>query len=99
MALTLRDVRVLRVVLLADNDWDKAAHAYASEHDRHYGVIHTSEDWLTEFFFGISDEAKARRAKALPLINDDPTRIPDHIASGSDLPIDEGAKARFFGEA
>ncbi|MGD0289864.1 MAG: FAD-dependent monooxygenase [Candidatus Binataceae bacterium] len=99
MALTLRDVRVLRYALLADNDWDMAAHAYAAEHDRYYGVIHTCEDWLTEFFYGISTEAKARRAKALPLIDDDPTRIPDHIFSGPDLPIDEGMKARFFGEA
>lgn len=99
MALTLRDVRVLRDVLQADDDWDKAAQAYASEHDRYYGVIHTCEDWLTEFFYETSGEAKARRDKALPLINDDPTRIPDHIFSGPDLPIDEGMKARFFGEA
>jgi hypothetical protein len=63
------------------------------------GVIHTSEDWLTEFFYGTSAEAKARRDKAMPLINDDPTRIPDHIFSGPELPIDEGVKAHFFGEA
>ncbi len=63
MALTLRDVRVLSDTLLADDDWDKAAHAYASEHDRYYGVIHTCEDWLTEFFYGTSAEAKARRRR------------------------------------
>ena len=99
MALTLSDVRVLRDALLANNDWDTAAHAYASEHDRYYGVIHTCEDWLTEFFYGTSAEAKARRDKAMPLINDDPARIPDHIFSGPELPIDEGVKARFVGEA
>ncbi len=33
LSLTLRDIRVLRDRLLADTDWDRAAHAYAAEHD------------------------------------------------------------------
>src|SRR5262249_4065122 len=36
MSLTLRDVRVLRDALLGDDDWERAGHAYAAEHDRHY---------------------------------------------------------------
>ena len=98
MSLTLRDVRVLRDALIANENWDRAAHTYASEHDRYYRAVHTWEDWLTDFFFGISEEARARRARALPLIAEDPTRIPDHINSGPELPLNESVKARFFGE-
>jgi hypothetical protein len=36
---------------------------------------------------------------ALPLIMADPTRIPDHIMSGPELPIDDSVRARFFGAA
>jgi hypothetical protein len=32
---------------------------------------------LTELFYGICAEAKARREKAMPLINDDLSRGPD----------------------
>src|SRR5207245_1348633 len=39
-SLTLRDVRVLRDHLLANDDWNKAAEAYAAEHDRYYGALH-----------------------------------------------------------
>jgi 2-polyprenyl-6-methoxyphenol hydroxylase-like FAD-dependent oxidoreductase len=37
MSLTLRDLRLLRDRLLAEEDWDAAGHAYAEEHDRCYG--------------------------------------------------------------
>jgi menaquinone-9 beta-reductase len=99
LSLTLRDVRVLRDVLLLGNDWDSAGHAYAAEHDGYYRKVHAYEDLLTEFFFGTSAEAHARRAKAMPLIGEDPTRVPDHVFSGPDLPLDETVEARFFGEA
>jgi len=99
MSLTLRVVRLLRDVLLADDDWDKAADAYATEHDRYYGAVHSREDLLTEFFYGISAEAKARRDRAMPLINEDPSRVPDYVFSGPELPLDEGVKAHLFGEA
>ncbi|MGA2410096.1 MAG: FAD-dependent monooxygenase [Candidatus Binataceae bacterium] len=99
LALTLRDARVLRDMLLANDDWDRAAHAYAAEHDRYFKRIHDYEDVLTEFFYGTSAEAQARRAKALPLISEDPSRVPDHVFGGPELPLDEHVKARFFGDA
>jgi menaquinone-9 beta-reductase len=34
----------------------------------------------------------------MPLIQEDPSRIPDHIISGPELPINESVRARFFGE-
>jgi hypothetical protein len=65
--------------------------------DLYYEAVHRCEDLLTEFFYGISAEAKARRDKAMPLIND--PCVPDYIFSGPELPLDEGAKASLFGEA
>jgi hypothetical protein len=53
---------------------------------------------LFEMFFALGPDADAKRARALPKIAADPTRIPDHGASGPDLPYDESVRRRFFGE-
>ena len=98
LSLTVRDVRVLRDHLLGDDDWDSAGHAYADEHDRYYGVIHDVTRWNTQLFLEQSAAAEARRARALPLIAQDPTRVPDHIFSGPDLAFDDSVRQRFFGE-
>jgi len=60
----LRDVRVLQDYLLGHENWDEAGHAYAEAHDRHYGVIHTIDNWLSQIFFETGSVAEARRAKA-----------------------------------
>lgn len=98
LSLTLRDVRVLRDALTANDDWDAAGHAYATEHDRYFGVVHTAEDWMTQFFYEMGPEADARRARAFPLIAQDPTRVPDVINSGPDVVLDDAARRRFFAE-
>ena len=98
LGLTVRDVRVLRDHLLSRENWDEAGHAYAEEHDRHYGVIHTVENWLSQMFFETGPAGEERRARAFPLLAQDPTRAPDHILSGPDLPADETVRRRFFGE-
>jgi menaquinone-9 beta-reductase len=98
LSLTVRDVRVLQDALLIHQNWDEAGHAYAEAHDRHYGVMHTVDNWLSQMLFDIGPEAEARRARALPLLAQDPTRVPDHISSGPDLPADETVRRRFFGE-
>jgi 2-polyprenyl-6-methoxyphenol hydroxylase-like FAD-dependent oxidoreductase len=99
LALTVRDARELRDALSANDDWDAAGHAYASDHDRYYGVIHTVEDWMTQFFFEMGPEADARRERAFPLIAQDPTRVPDAIFSGPEATVvNEQTKRRFFGE-
>ena len=43
-------------------------------------------------------EAEARLARALPLLAQDGSRVPDHLFSGPDLPVDETVRRRFFGE-
>jgi 2-polyprenyl-6-methoxyphenol hydroxylase-like FAD-dependent oxidoreductase len=98
LSLTLRDVRVLRDQLLRHEDWDTAGHAYAAEHDRHFGLVHTVDNWLAELFYGADPAAEARRAKALLLIAQDPTRMLDHGFSGPELPVNETVRRRFFGE-
>ena len=97
-SLTVRDVRVLRDALLGDDRWDAAGHAYAHEHDRHYGVMHEVTRWFRDLFYAKGPEADARRARAFPLFAQDRARVPDHLFCGPDLPIDAATKRRFWGE-
>jgi len=80
LSLTLRDARVLRDQLSGGDDWDSAGHAYAVEHDRYFGVCRTFNDWLTELFYTPGPEGDAKRARALPLIAQDASRLPDASA-------------------
>jgi menaquinone-9 beta-reductase len=98
LSLTLRDVRTLSEKLLSYSQWDDAGNQYASEHRRYFSVIHASCGWLRQVFQEQGPEADERRASALPLIAADPTRIPDHIMSGPELPIDDNVRSRFFGQ-
>jgi 2-polyprenyl-6-methoxyphenol hydroxylase-like FAD-dependent oxidoreductase len=98
LSLTLRDARVLRDHLLATSNWETAGHAYAAEHDRHTDAIHTANLWHTELFLATGPQADARRARALPLIVQDPSRQPDTLFSGPEVPVNEDVRKRFFGE-
>jgi len=98
LSLALRDARVLSEELLADQDWVAAAGRYASRHDEHYGTIRTVSGWFHDVFQRLGPEAEARRARALPLIAQDPTSPPDQLYSGPDLPLAANARERFFGE-
>jgi hypothetical protein len=96
--MTLRSVRLLRDHLLKTEDWEAVGHAYAGEQHRNFRVIHTLEDWLRSMFLETGPEADARRARALPLMAQDGTRLPDLFGMGPDAPIDETIRRRFFGE-
>jgi 2-polyprenyl-6-methoxyphenol hydroxylase-like FAD-dependent oxidoreductase len=98
LSITLRDVRVLRDALLSGDDWDGACHDYAREHDRHYGVIHEVTLAFKDMFMRSGPEADARRARALPLIGQDPMRVPDQLFSGPDLPWSDAVRRTFFAE-
>ena len=98
LGMTLRDVRVLRDQLLANQNWDTAANAYATEHDRHARATHLGNTWYTRLYLETGPEADARRQRAMPLIAQDPTRQPDTIFSGPDVPLDEEVRRRFFAE-
>jgi 2-polyprenyl-6-methoxyphenol hydroxylase-like FAD-dependent oxidoreductase len=99
MSLSLRDARTLRDHLLRDSNWDDAGHRYAEQHDIYFHRCRTASSWLRAVFQEQSAEASARRLRSLPLIAEDPTRVPDHLFGGPELPLDDGVRARFFGEA
>jgi menaquinone-9 beta-reductase len=99
MSLTLRDARVLRDALSKDSDWERAGNRYAEQHDAYFHNCHTSTVWFRQIFQEQSPEAAARRQRALPLIAEDLTRVPDHIFSGPEMPLDDSVRSRFFGEA
>jgi menaquinone-9 beta-reductase len=98
LSLALRDARTLRDELSRDSDWAAAASRYADQRRVYFRTWHTVEAWLRTLFQDPSPEAAALRAKAMPLITQDPTRVPDHIHSGLDLPLNEQVRARMFGE-
>jgi menaquinone-9 beta-reductase len=98
MSVTLRDLRLLRDALAESDDWDAAGHAYAKEHAAFHREVHTADGWYTDIFLDVGAEADARRARALPLILQDPTRIIDTPIGGPEIKADESARRRFFGE-
>jgi hypothetical protein len=51
-----------------------------------------------QMFYAVGPAADARRARALPLIAQEPERVPDGIVSGPEIPLGEAVKRRFFGE-
>ena len=98
LALTFRDARTLRDALVEESDWDAAGHRYAEEHDGYFQTILKVENWMHTVYLTRGDEADAIRARALPRLAEDPTRFPDHLASGPDSPAGEDARRRFYGE-
>jgi len=98
LSLTMRDARVLRDHLTRSGDWDAAGHAYADEHDSYAGRMHIFHQWMTTMYLAAGPDADARRARAMPLIGQDPSRQPDALFAGPDLPVDEATRKRFFGE-
>jgi 2-polyprenyl-6-methoxyphenol hydroxylase-like FAD-dependent oxidoreductase len=98
LSFALRAARVLRDELTDNSDWDAAGHRYAEKHQRSFHACHAVERWVRTLFQDPSPEAGALRARAMPLIAEDPTRVPDHIFSGPELPVNEQVRARFFGE-
>lgn len=98
LSLALRDVRVLRDHLTANDDWEVACHAYADEHDEYYGALHRVAGWLTDMLYEVGPDADALRNRAFPYLAEEPQRWPDLIGLGPDSPSDEAARRRFFAE-
>lgn len=98
LSFALRAARVLRDELTSNSDWDIAGRHYAKQHQRSFHGCHAVEGWIRTLFQDPSHEAAELRARVMPLIAEDPTRVPDHIFSGPDLPWNEEVRARLFGE-
>ena len=98
LSLALHDARVLRDELSCTCDWESAGNDYAEKHRKYFGVAHTIEGWFRTLFQDPSPQAALLRAEAMPRIAEDPSRVPDHLFSGPDLPLNIDVRARFFGE-
>jgi 2-polyprenyl-6-methoxyphenol hydroxylase-like FAD-dependent oxidoreductase len=98
MSLTLRDARTLADRLSEGDDWERAGHAYAAEHDRYAEIVRRADGWLAALFLTVGPDADARRLRALPLLAEDETRLVDVATSGPDIGIDERSRRRLFGE-
>ncbi len=95
LSLTLRDVRVLRDQLLANDDWEAAAQAYAATHDQYFSALHTIESWLTKLLYDLGPAADRIREHALPQFANGVG--PDLVGVGPDSPTDEATRVRFLG--
>ncbi|HLW71461.1 MAG TPA: hypothetical protein VKS22_12665 [Candidatus Binataceae bacterium] len=76
LSLTLRGARAL-----AENesdDWNSAAHSYASAHDEFFTTARIVMQWHYDLFFARGEEADQRRGRALPRLMSAPDRLPDH---------------------
>ncbi len=96
LALTLRDVRVLRDHLLGDADWPRAASSYAAEHNAYFAALKRVIDWRSYMGFARGPQADADRVRAQQAWRADPARVPDLIGCGPDVPSDETARRRYF---
>ncbi len=95
LSLTLRDVRVLRDLLLTSDDWEQACHRYAAEHDRYYESLHTITSWLREVRYGFGPHADRARQHALPKLASGTG--PDLVGLGPDCIADADARRQFLG--
>jgi 2-polyprenyl-6-methoxyphenol hydroxylase-like FAD-dependent oxidoreductase len=69
---TMRDVRLLRDALLADDDWGTAAHAYAVEHDDAFHRLRRLERLYAELFMATGEEADGVRGRLGPVLAEHP---------------------------
>jgi 2-polyprenyl-6-methoxyphenol hydroxylase-like FAD-dependent oxidoreductase len=99
LSFTARDVRLLRDQLLSHRDWDEAGHAYATQHDRYYGIVRTWYAWSRELNRPQGPEADVWRAKLNEVYAQEPDRLPDVVVgAGPNVDLDASVKARFFAD-
>ena len=98
LSMALRDARVLKQHLLADEDWNVAGEAYAEARKEYFSVVHAMENWQTQLLMDTGPEADAIRGRAMRSWRDDRTRNPDTFLSGPAGPLGETDRRRFFGE-
>ena len=98
LSMALRDARVLKERLLADDNWDEAGNAYAEARSGYFSVVHSMENWQTQLLMDTGPEADAARGRAFRSWREDRTRNPDTFLSGPGEKLDESDRRRYFGE-
>jgi hypothetical protein len=56
------------------------------------------EDWTPEVFLERGPQADEIRIRALAKLAIDPSRLPDHLFAGPEIPFDASTRARLFGD-
>lgn len=79
---TLRDTKLLRDRLLNDRNWQKAASAYANDHDDFFHRLRKAEHLNADLYFAIGPDAAKRRDRAWELMAQDPEFNPDMAGLG-----------------
>jgi len=69
---TLRDVRLLRDALIADQDWPHAAEAYAEQHDEFWARLRDAERLSAASLMSVGPDGASRRARALEIFDRTP---------------------------
>ncbi|HSG88615.1 MAG TPA: hypothetical protein VLA56_05345, partial [Pseudomonadales bacterium] len=98
MSVTMRDIRLLRDRLVETDDWDAAGHAYAADHDDFHRNVRLADAWYTDLFLDVGEKADALRARALPMLMQDPARLLDTPLSGPEVAATEESRRRFHAE-
>jgi 2-polyprenyl-6-methoxyphenol hydroxylase-like FAD-dependent oxidoreductase len=70
---TLRDVRLLRDALTADQNWPLAADAYAEQHDEFWERLRDAERLSAASLMSVGPDGASRRARALEIFD----RVPE----------------------
>ena len=98
IGLAFHDAKLLSENLMANEDWEQAGNAYAVQHDRDFGIIHTFDNWMAGVLCRTGPEADTRQERILPMWHQEPSRNPWTIVNGPSEPLDETARKRFLCE-
>jgi hypothetical protein len=92
---TLRDVRLLRDALVADADWDRAADAYAEQHDDFWDRLHDVERLTAAALMSVGPDGADRRARAFEILE----RVPEleTWTYGPEARCDDAIRAQLLG--
>jgi 2-polyprenyl-6-methoxyphenol hydroxylase-like FAD-dependent oxidoreductase len=69
---TLRDIRLLRDALVADPDWERAAQAYAEQHDDFWDKLRDVERLTAAALMSVGPDGAERRARAFEILEEVP---------------------------
>jgi 2-polyprenyl-6-methoxyphenol hydroxylase-like FAD-dependent oxidoreductase len=92
---TLRDVRLLRDALVADADWDRAADAYAEQHDDFWDRLHDVERLTAAALMSVGPDGADRRARAFEILEQVPEL--ETWTHGPEAGCDDAVRAQLLG--
>jgi 2-polyprenyl-6-methoxyphenol hydroxylase-like FAD-dependent oxidoreductase len=92
---TLRDVRLLRDALVADPDWERAADAYAEQHDDFWDRLHDVERLTAAALMSVGPDGADRRARAFEILEQVPEL--ETWTHGPEAGCDDAVRAQLLG--